>query len=130
MRSGSAVGGRPLTAKEVGQRISAVTKRELGKALNPHLFRKIIPTELAIRDPEHVGIAHSLLGHADYRVTQQYYNLGRALDAAKRYQGVVASIRAGMASPQIANRGILKQSTDRVRRAVRVSRRPLLRKVQ
>jgi integrase len=122
-------GGRPLTAKEVGQRISAVTKRELGKALNPHLFRQIIPTELAIRDPEHVGIAHSLLGHADYRMTQKYYNLGRALDAAKRYQGVVASLRAGMASPQIANRGILKQSTDRVRGAVRVSRSSSRRKV-
>jgi integrase/recombinase XerD len=88
-------GGRPLTAKEVGQRISAVTKRELGRALNPHLFRKIIPTELAIRDPAHVGIAQPLLGHADYRTTQQAYNLGRALDAAGRHHAVVQSIRAG-----------------------------------
>jgi len=87
-------GGRPLTAKEVGQRISAVTKRELGHALNPHLFRKIIPTELAIRDPAHVGIAQPLLGHADYRTTQQAYNLGRALDAAGRHHAVVQSIRA------------------------------------
>jgi integrase/recombinase XerD len=88
-------GGRPLTAKEVGQRISAVTKRELGRALNPHLFRKIIPTELAIRDPTHVGISQPLLGHADYRTTQQAYNLGRALDAAGRHHAVVQSIRAG-----------------------------------
>jgi site-specific recombinase XerD len=122
-------GGRPLTAKEVGQRIGAVTKRELGKALNPHLFRKIIPTELAIRDPENVGIAHALLGHADYRVTQQHYNLGRSLDAAKHYQSVVGSIRAGTAAPSIANnQGVLKQSTDRACGDIREPRRSLDRK--
>jgi integrase/recombinase XerD len=68
--------GKPLTGKEIGKRVSAVTKRELGQAINIHLFRKVIPTELAIRDPEHVGIAQPLLGHADYRTTQQAYNLG------------------------------------------------------
>jgi site-specific recombinase XerD len=88
-------GGRPLTAKKVGQVISAVTKRELGRALNPHLFRKIIPTELAIRDPAHVAVAQPLLGHADDRTTQQTYNLGRAIDAARRHHAVVQSIRAG-----------------------------------
>jgi integrase/recombinase XerD len=118
-------GGRPLTTKEVGQRISAVTKRELGRALNPHLFRKIIPTELAIRDPAHVGIAQPLLGHADYRTTQQAYNLGRALDAAGRHHAVVQSIRAGSeARPHSVKRaGIEKQSTERARSAIRMSRR-------
>jgi hypothetical protein len=53
----------------------------------------MIPTELAIHDPEHVRIAQPLLGHGDYRTTQQAYNLGRALDAARRYQRVLRSIR-------------------------------------
>jgi integrase/recombinase XerD len=88
-------GGRPLTAKGVGRCVSAVTQRELGRALNPHLFRKMISTELAIRDPAHVGVAQPLLGHADYRTTQRAYNLGRALDAADRHHAVVRSIRAG-----------------------------------
>jgi integrase/recombinase XerD len=86
--------GKPLSGKEIGKRVSAVTKRELGRNINPHLFRKIIPTELAIRDPGHVGIAQPLLGHADYRTTQQAYNLGRALDAARRHQNLLQSIRA------------------------------------
>jgi integrase/recombinase XerD len=86
-------GGQPLTAKEVGQLVSRRTKLELGRDLNPHLFRKLVPTELAIRDPEHVGIAQAMLGHADYRTTQQAYNLGRALDAAHRSQAVIHSIR-------------------------------------
>lgn len=87
--------GKPLTAKKIGERVSAVTKRELGRAVNPHLFRKVIPTELAIRDPAHVGVAQPLLGHADYRTTQQAYNLGRALDAARQHQNLVRLIRAG-----------------------------------
>lgn len=86
--------GLQLTAKEVGQRISAVTKRELGQDVNPHLFRKIIPTELAIHDPAHVGIAQPLLGHASYRTTEQAYNLGRALDAARRLHRTIQSLRA------------------------------------
>jgi integrase/recombinase XerD len=86
--------GKPLTGKEIGKWVSAVTKRELDRNINPHLFRKIIPTELAIRDPAHVGVAQPLLGHADYRTTQQAYNLGRALDAARRHQDLVQSIRS------------------------------------
>jgi integrase/recombinase XerD len=86
-------GGRPLTAKMVGQRVSAVTKRELGQALNPHLFRKIIPTELALHDPAHIGAAQPLLGHATYRTTEQAYNLGRAIDAARRLHHTIRSIR-------------------------------------
>jgi integrase/recombinase XerD len=86
-------GGRPLTAKGIGELVSRTTRRELGQSLNAHLFRKAIPTELAIRDPEHVGIAQPLLGHADYRTTQQAYNLARALDAARRYNSLIQSIR-------------------------------------
>lgn len=87
-------GGKPLTAKQVGQLVSRRTKLELGRDLNPHLFRKMNPTELVIRDPAHVGVAQAVLGHADYRTTQQAYNLGRALDAAHRHQEVIRSIRA------------------------------------
>ena len=50
--------------------------------------------ELAIHDPEHVGVAQPLLGHADYRSTERSYNLGRAIDAARRHHGVIRAIRA------------------------------------
>jgi integrase/recombinase XerD len=85
--------GRPLTPKQIGQLVSAITRRELGQAMNPHLFRKVIPTELAIRDPEHVGAAQALLGHTDYSTTQQFYNVARALDAARLYQRMLSSLR-------------------------------------
>jgi integrase len=61
--------------------------------MNPHLFRKLMPTELAIADPAHVGIAQPLLGHARYDTTQRYYNLGQAIDAARRVQRTLAALR-------------------------------------
>src|SRR5204863_3717656 len=99
-------GGKPLTAKEVGKVVSRRTKGELGRALNPHLFRKLVPTELAIHDPEHVGVAQPLLGHADYRTTERAYNLGRALDAARRHHGILRAIRDGITS----HRPLIRQS--------------------
>jgi integrase len=96
--------GLPLTAKEVGQRISAVTHRELGRAVNPHLFRKVVTTELAIGDPVHVGVSQSLLAHADYRTTERAYNLGRAIDAARRHHDVVRAIRAASAPTRPSHR--------------------------
>jgi integrase len=86
--------GKPLSPKQVGQLVSRRTKQELGRDLNPHLFRKMVSTELAIHDPEHVGVAQPLLGHADYRTTEAAYNLGRAIDAARRHHQVVRAIRA------------------------------------
>jgi site-specific recombinase XerD len=86
--------GKPLTPKGIGFCVSGVTKRELGRSVNPHLFRKIIATELAIRDPAHVGIAQPILGHATYTTTQQAYNLGRSIDAARRYQAVLTDVRS------------------------------------
>jgi integrase len=52
-----------------------------------------MPTELAIADPVHVGIAQPLLGHASYDTTQRYYNLGQAIDAARRVQATMACLR-------------------------------------
>ena len=71
-----------------------MTRRELGRAVNPHLFRKLVPTELAIHDPAHVGVAQRLLGHASYRTTKDAYNLASSLEAARRYQGALAALRA------------------------------------
>ena len=115
------VTGKRLSPKQIGQIISRRTERELGRDLNPHLFRKIMPTELAIHDPEHVGVAQPLLGHADYRTTERAYNLGRALDAARRHHGVLRAIRDGITSdrPSIRqSQGASEASTKR-----RVARR-------
>jgi integrase/recombinase XerD len=85
--------GGAFGPKKVNKRINDVTRREFGQAMNPHLFRKLVPTELAIHDPANVGIAQPLLGHASYDTTQKYYNLGKSMDAARRVQATMVSIR-------------------------------------
>ena len=66
------VTGKRLSPKQIGQIVSRRTERELGHDLNPHLFRKLVPTELAIHDPEHVGVAPDSdrqSGHASLRLS-------------------------------------------------------------
>jgi integrase len=78
---------------KLSEHLKGVTERELGKGINLHLYRKIISTELAIHDPAHTGIAQPLLGHATYRMTEQAYNLGRAIDAARKVGAVIGTLR-------------------------------------
>jgi integrase/recombinase XerD len=85
--------GGAFGPKKVNKRINEVTLRELGRALNPHIFRKLVPTELAIHDPAHIGIAQPMLTHARYDTTQTAYNLGRSIDAARRVQATLAALR-------------------------------------
>jgi len=56
------------------------------------------PTELAIHDPAHVGVAQRLLGHATYRTTEDAYNLASSIEAVRRYQGALAALRAATRS--------------------------------
>jgi integrase/recombinase XerD len=108
-------GGKPLTPKSIRQTITVVTRRELGRVVNPQLFRKIVPTELAIRHPARVGIAQPILGHASYATTQSAYNLGRSLDAAKRHHAVVQLIRASRnGAAAETGGGAEDKSTDRL----------------
>ena len=85
--------GGALRPKDFNWIVNSVTRRELGRALNPHLFRKLVPTELAIRDPAHVAIARSLLGHVSYETTDQAYNLACALDSARRVHATLGALR-------------------------------------
>ena len=89
--------GAPL--KKLADRIVEVMRRELGRHFNVHLFRKVAPTELAIRDPKHVGVAKALLGHARYDTTETYYNLGQSIDAARTVHATLASLRPPASAP-------------------------------
>jgi integrase len=86
-------GGLPINAKHLNQRFGIVTRRELGRQLNLHLFRKIAATELAIHDPAHADIAQILLGHSSYDTTQEHYNLGQVIDAARTVQDTISGLR-------------------------------------
>ena len=85
--------GRPLGTNEVYGVVRAVTSAHLGGALNPHLFRDCLATDIAVNDPEHVRIASAILGHTRLSTTERYYNLARQLEAATLWQQNVLRMR-------------------------------------
>ena len=54
-------GGRAMGERGITHRISALTKRHLGRMISPHLFRDCVATDIAVHDPTHVGITKSVL---------------------------------------------------------------------
>jgi hypothetical protein len=85
--------GTDLAEHTIYVRMRALTEHELGVALNPHAFRDGPPTALAIDDPARVRAGGAILGHCDPRTAEEAYNLAQALDAARRYQDGILSLR-------------------------------------
>lgn len=81
--------GGSLAYTYVGHIITETTRRELGVAINPHLFRDCAVYTVAINAGHRMGIASGLLQHADPRSVDKYYNKGASLDAVRRYQQIL-----------------------------------------
>jgi len=79
---------------EVQAEITTRTCEVLGRAINPHLFRDCVATSIAIEDPRHIGIAWRLLGHRSPSTTEMYYNQARSVEASRRLQGYLLSLRS------------------------------------
>ena len=69
--------------------------RRLGHPVNPHLFRDCAATNIAIDDPDHIGIVWCLLGHRTPATTEKYYNLAGAVEASRRFQNALLARRHG-----------------------------------
>jgi integrase len=81
--------GGSLAYTYVGHIITEVTRREIGIAVNPHLFRDCGVYTLAIHAGDRMGIASGLLQHTDPRTTEKHYNKGAMFIAVRRYQQIV-----------------------------------------
>jgi len=79
----------PLAYTYVGHIITETTRRELGVAVNPHLFRDCAVYTVATVAGDRMGIASGLLQHTDQRTTEKYYNKGASVDAVRRYQRIL-----------------------------------------
>ena len=66
--------GNPLNANNVYIRICTATRRQLGRPLNPHLFRDCLATSIAIQDPVNIHAVAALLGHRTLATMEKYYN--------------------------------------------------------
>jgi integrase len=79
----------PLAYTYVGHIIAETTRRELGVAVNPHLFRDCAVHTVAINAGDRMGIASGLLQHTDPRTTEKYYNKGASVGAVRKYQQIL-----------------------------------------
>lgn len=85
--------GSRLKPGRMHRRISNRTRERFGHPINPHLFRDAAATSIAIEDPAHVGIILAILGHSSIRTSETYYNQATGIEAARRYQSVIAGFR-------------------------------------
>jgi integrase/recombinase XerD len=86
--------GCPLNGQAIYGAIAARTRAEFGHAIGPHLFRHCAATTIAILQPERIGVARDLLGHASLTTTNAHYNKARSIEASRHYAGVLARLRA------------------------------------
>ncbi len=85
--------GVPMKENAIGVRINAETKKAFGRSISPHMFRDAAATSIAIDDPEHIGMAAAVLGHAALATTERYYNLAGSVEAARGLQAMVQRLR-------------------------------------
>jgi hypothetical protein len=75
----------PFTEVGIYHAIIRRTLKVFGRSVNPHLFRDVAATDLAIHDPVHVRLAAPLLGHRTFRTTESSYIQARSLEAHRKY---------------------------------------------
>jgi integrase len=98
-RGGSTAGlwlgttGRPLSAIRVWRIVTGHTRQRLGVAINPHLFRDCAATLLGDVDPANVLLAAPLLGHSDFRTTEDHYIQAQTRSAFRAHHDLLAAMR-------------------------------------
>lgn len=84
----------PMVDSTVYCRVRRLTKRLVGKRINPHLFRDCVATFIAEEAPEVVKIIARILGHSTMVTAEDHYNQAGMLSAQKRYLEAVARARS------------------------------------
>jgi integrase len=87
--------GEPMPGKWISRRLCQLIAQHLGRAMSLHLFRDGATTTLAVEASADIGIAGDVLGHADSRTSERYYNQARGVDASRRYHGLLDNLRRG-----------------------------------
>jgi integrase/recombinase XerD len=85
--------GAALRPNSLYFRIVAVTRKRLGRAINPHAFRSAAATAIAWDAPEHVEITKTVLGHARLSTSEDYYNLAQSSKVSIRHQDMIRALR-------------------------------------
>jgi len=87
--------GEAMTGKAISRKLRQIINRHLGRAMSLHLFRDGATTTLAVEAGADIGVAGDVLGHADPKTAERYYNQARGVEASRRYQDLLEGLRRG-----------------------------------
>jgi integrase/recombinase XerD len=91
----------PMVENTIYCRVTCLTRRLVGRPINPHLFRDCVATFIAEELPEEVRIVARVLGHATLATSEHHYNQAGMLSAQRRYLDALAQLRKRGHSPQV-----------------------------
>jgi site-specific recombinase XerC len=80
----------PMSARDIGQRITQSTRETIGIAISPHLFRTADATTAADAKTDMPHLATALLGHTHPRIADEHYKLNSSLSAQNDYAHAIA----------------------------------------
>ncbi len=84
--------GKPLDYATIANTIPKVTKRELGVAVSPHLFRDAAATTLVRLSPKDTRSIRALLGHSSFETAERHYIHAMGIEAGRDYATVIANL--------------------------------------
>ncbi len=86
--------GRPKLASTLGRQITERCKRNLGLAINPHLFRHIAAKLYLDRRPGEYALVSRLLNHKSVTTTMRAYTGTETISAGRHFQMLVDGLRS------------------------------------
>jgi integrase len=84
-----------LRADGIYQMVLRRTTVAFGSPINPHLFRDIAATAIAVDRPEEVRLSKDLLGHSSLELTERHYLHAQSVKGGKHLSDVIRAIRNG-----------------------------------
>ena len=86
--------GVPMRPEAIYDRVCKHTREAFGRSVNPHLFRDVVATTIALDEPSRIGVASAILGHTNPETTRHYYVQAETVAATRALQETVRSLRA------------------------------------
>lgn len=86
--------GGSIGAKPLGNEIGELTKAGFGRRISPHRFRHCAGTSIAIELPTNVQIVAPILGHADFKISENFYIMADAYLAHALHDRAMTALAA------------------------------------
>jgi integrase len=86
--------GGAMSNSGIQRLVTQTTKKTLGIAMGPHMFRHCAPYTIANFDGSKIHLASALLQHSDPRTTEKYYNLAHSVESSKIFAKIISNLKS------------------------------------